>query len=55
MAATLSGSGTDPEFSDVTTDSSDNVYVGGYINTGSGYPAIIAKYNSQTIQWQCFR
>ena len=50
---TLSGSGTD-QGTDVTTDSSDNVYVGGYINTGSGYQtAIIAKYNSSgTIQWQ---
>ena len=50
---TLNGSGTD-QGTDVTTDSSDNVYVGGYINTGSGYQtAIIAKYNSSgTIQWQ---
>ena len=35
----------------ITVDSSGNVYVGGYSNTGAG--AIIAKYNSSgTIQWQ---
>ena len=35
----------------ITVDSSDNVYVTGYSNTGAG--AIIAKYNSSgTIQWQ---
>ena len=35
----------------ITVDSSDNVYVTGYSNTGAG--AIIAKYNSSgTIEWQ---
>lgn len=37
----------------IQQDSSGNVYVGGYVDTGSGTQPFVAKYNSSfTVQWQ---
>ena len=50
----LSGSGNE-QSEDITVDSSGNVYIVGYTNSGGpgGYSIVIAKYNtSGTIQWQ---
>jgi hypothetical protein len=37
----------------IREDSSGNIYVGGYVDTGSGTQPFVAKYNSSfTVQWQ---